>query len=64
VSEALRDAVGPDESSVLEGQLLSRFAAPFQMPRSQALLLALRQTLPAVADDVLQRSRTLYRATG
>jgi hypothetical protein len=28
------------------------------------LLLALRQTLPLVADDVLQRSRTLYRATG
>ena len=34
------------------------------MPRSQALLLALRETLPLVADDVLQRSRTLYRATG
>ena len=64
VSEALRDAVGPDESRVLEGELLSRFAAPFKMPRSQALLLALRQTLPLVADDVLQRSRTLYRATG
>jgi hypothetical protein len=63
VSEALRDAVGPDESRVLEGELLSRFATPFQMPRSQALLLALRQTLPVVADDVLQRSRTLYRAT-
>jgi DNA-binding NarL/FixJ family response regulator len=64
VSDALRDVVGPDESGVLEGELLSRFAAPFQMPRSQALLLALRQTLPVVADDVLQRSRTLYRATG
>jgi hypothetical protein len=64
VSEALRDAVGPDESRVLEGELLSRFAAPFKMPRSQALLLALRLTLPVVADDVLQRSRTLYRATG
>ena len=64
VSEALQDVVGPDESRVLEGELLSRFAAPFQMPRSQALLLALRQTLPVVADDVLQRSRTLYRATG
>jgi DNA-binding NarL/FixJ family response regulator len=62
VSDALRDVVGPDESRVLEGELLSRFAAPFQMPRSQALLLALRQTLPVVADDVLQRSRTLYRA--
>jgi MEDS: MEthanogen/methylotroph, DcmR Sensory domain len=64
VSEALRDVVGPDESSVLETQLLSRFAAPFQMPRSQALLLALRQSLPVVADNVLQRSRTLYGATG
>jgi hypothetical protein len=63
VSDALRDVVGPDESRVLEGQLLSCFAAPLQMPRSQALLLALRQTLPVVADDVLQRSRTLYRAT-
>jgi DNA-binding NarL/FixJ family response regulator len=62
VSEALRDAVGPDESSILEGELLSRFAAPLKMPRSQALLLALRQTLPVVADDVLQRSRTLYGA--
>jgi hypothetical protein len=30
------------------------------MPRAQALLLALRQTLPAVADTVLQRSRNLY----
>ena len=64
VSDALRDAVGPDESRVLEGELLSRFVTPFKMPRSQALLLALRQTLPVVADDVLQRSRTLYRATG
>ncbi len=64
VSEALRDVVGPDESRVLESQLLSRFTAPFHMPRSQALLLALRQTLPVVADNVLQRSQTLYRAPG
>jgi CheY-like chemotaxis protein len=64
VSEALRDAVGPDESRVLEGQLLSRYPGSFHMPRSQALLLALRQTLPLVADDVLQRSRTLYGANG
>jgi hypothetical protein len=64
VSEALRDVVGPDESRVLESQLLSRFAAPFQMPRSQALLLALRQTLPVVADNVLQRSQTLYHGPG
>jgi DNA-binding NarL/FixJ family response regulator len=64
VSDALRDTVGPDESRVLENQLLSRFAGAFQMPRSQALLLALRQTLPVVADDVLQRSRNLYKAAG
>jgi hypothetical protein len=64
VADALRDTVGPDESRVLEGQLLSRYPAPLHMPRPQALLLALRQTLPLVADDVLQRSRTLYRATG
>jgi hypothetical protein len=32
------------------------------MPRAQALLLALHQALPAVADPVLQRSRGLYRA--
>jgi CheY-like chemotaxis protein len=63
VSEALRDAVGPDESRVLEDRLLSRYPGSFHMPRSQALLLALRQTLPLVADDVLQRSNSLYRAT-
>jgi hypothetical protein len=63
VSDALRDTVGPDESRVLEGQLLSRYPGAFNMPRSQALLLALRQTLPVVADDVLRRSRTLYQAS-
>jgi hypothetical protein len=63
VSDALRDTVGPDESRVLEEKLLSRFADSFQMPRSQALLLALRETLPLIADDVLHRSRTIYRAT-
>jgi hypothetical protein len=34
------------------------------MPRAQALLLALRQTLPAIADTVLQRSRSLYAVPG
>jgi hypothetical protein len=61
VSEALRETVGPDESRVLEERLL-RYPGSFDMPRSQALLLALRQTLPLVADDVLRRSRTLYQA--
>jgi hypothetical protein len=63
VADALRDTVGPDESRILEGQLLSHYPVPFRMPRPQALLLALRQTLPLIADDVLRRSRTLYQAT-
>jgi len=62
VAEALRETVGSVEAPVLEGQLLSRYRASFQMPRPQALLLALHQALPAVADAVLQRSRTLYEA--
>src|SRR6202167_362525 len=60
VSEALRDAVGPDESRVLEDRLLFRYRGAFHMPRSQAMLLALRETLPLAADTVLQRSRNLY----
>jgi hypothetical protein len=63
VADALRETVGADEARVLEQQLLSRAPSPFQMPRSQALLLALRETLPVVADSVLTRSRKLYRAT-
>jgi hypothetical protein len=62
VADALCDTVGPDEARVLEGQLLSRYPAPFNMPRAQALLLALRQVLPSVSDSVLQRSRKLYTA--
>jgi hypothetical protein len=63
VADALRDTVGADEARVLEEQLLSRAPSPFQMPRSQALLLALREMLPVVADAVLTRSRKLYRDT-
>ncbi|MGA7325585.1 MAG: hypothetical protein WBX25_14115 [Rhodomicrobium sp.] len=63
VAEALRDIVGPDEARVLQNQLLSQYRSPFNMPRAQALLLALRQVLPAVAGPVLQRSRDLYAAT-
>ena len=62
VSDALRETVGPDEYSVLEDQLLARYSSPFHMPRSQALLLALQQTLPLVAEDVRRRSRSLYHA--
>jgi hypothetical protein len=60
VADALREIVGPDEARVLESKLLSEYQAPFNMPRAQALLLALRQALPAVAVPVLQRSRDLY----
>jgi hypothetical protein len=63
VANALRETVGPDEARVLESKLLSKYQAPFNMPRAQALLLALRQALPAVAEPVLQRSRNLYAAS-
>ena len=62
VADALCDTVGPDEARVLEEQLLSKYEAPFNMPRSQALLLALRQVLPTVSDSVLQRCSKLYGA--
>jgi hypothetical protein len=64
VAEALRETVGAGEAAALENRLLSDYRQPFEMPRGQALLLALRQFLPAVADPVLLRSRTLYTATG
>jgi hypothetical protein len=60
VAEALRDTVGADEAQVLEKRLLADYPARFNMPRAQALLLALRQVLPVVADPVLQRTRALY----
>ena len=63
VADALRETVGTNEASDLEARLLSDYQQPFDMPRAQALLLALRQVLPAVADPVLQRSRTLYSAS-
>jgi hypothetical protein len=64
VADALRETVGQDEASVLESRLLSQYRPPFNMPHSQALLLALRQFLPAVADPVLQQSRNLYIGSG
>ena len=63
VADALRETVGSDEARVIEEQLLPKYASPFQMPRSQALLLALRETLPMVADAVLTRSRKIYHAS-
>jgi len=62
VADALRDTVGPDEARVLEARLLAEYQPSFLMPRSQSLLLALRQVLPTVADSVLQRSGNLYAA--
>jgi hypothetical protein len=64
VADALRDTVGAEEARALEDRLLTEYRQPFNMPRAQALLLALRQVLPAVADPVLHRSRTLYTASG
>ncbi len=60
VADALREAVGQAQASVIENQLLGRNPVPLDMPRPQALLLALRETLPRIADTVLQRSRSLY----
>jgi hypothetical protein len=60
VAAALREIFGEDEARVLEEQLSSRSGVPLQMPRAQALLLGLRETLPRLADAVLARSRKLY----
>jgi hypothetical protein len=60
VAQALRETFGEDEARILEEQLSARSGLPFQMPRAQALLLSLRDTLPRVADPVLARSRKLY----
>jgi hypothetical protein len=62
VADALREVVGNVEASVLENRLLEHYAPPFSMPSSQALLFALRQAVPNVAQAVLQRSGALYRA--
>jgi hypothetical protein len=63
VAHALREAVGPEEAPVLEDRLLSEYRQGFDMPRAEALLLALRQVRPTVADPVLHRSGELYAAT-
>jgi hypothetical protein len=64
VAQALREAVGPEEAPVLEDRLLSEYRQAFDMPRAEALLLALRQVRPTVADPVLRRSGELYAASG
>jgi hypothetical protein len=63
VSNALLQTVGTTDAGVLEQQLLSNYSPAFQMPRSQALLLALRESLPDVAKAVLTRSRELYHGS-
>jgi hypothetical protein len=63
VSNALRQTVGATDARVLEQQLLSNYSPAFKMPRSQALLLALRESLPEVAKAVLTRSRDLYHGS-
>jgi hypothetical protein len=60
VTNALRETVGVTEAAVLEGRLRERFQGRLNMPRSQAMLLALREVLPQVADAVLERSGRLY----
>ncbi|MGH7940134.1 MAG: MEDS domain-containing protein [Limisphaerales bacterium] len=63
VAEALRDTLGPGDAHALQEKLLSGYSPAFRMPRSQALLLALRETMPKLADSVLERSRILYTAS-
>jgi hypothetical protein len=63
VGQALRETVGADEARILEDQLLPNYSAAFHMPRSQALLLALRESFPQMADSVLNRSRKFYHAS-
>ena len=64
VADALREVVGEEEAGALEGRLLAEYQQAFEMPRTEALLLALRQVRPALADPVLQRSGELYAASG
>lgn len=64
VADALREAVGADEARVLEDRLLSEYRQAFDMPRAEALLLALRQVHPTIADRVLQRTGELYATSG
>jgi MEDS: MEthanogen/methylotroph, DcmR Sensory domain len=60
VAEALRHIVGPVDAGVLEKALAGGYKTPLNMPRSQLLLLALREVLPHLADDVVSRTRAIY----
>jgi hypothetical protein len=63
VAAALSETLGSAEAAALEGQLLQGFKAPIDMPRSQALLLALRDSLPQIADTVLAKAGKMYRSS-
>ena len=59
VADALRETVGANEATVLEESAALRATRRrSQMPRAQALLLALRRELSGVAESVLERSRS------
>ena len=64
VADALRETVGAEEARILQDRLLSEYRQAFDMPRAEALLLALRQVRPSVADPVLRRAGELYTASG
>lgn len=64
VAHALREVVGEDEARRLERRLVAEYPQPFDMPPAQALLLALREAVPGVAQPVLHRSRELYGTAG
>jgi hypothetical protein len=64
VADALRETFGPEEARVVEDRLLSEYRQAFDMPRAEALLLALHQIRPDDADPVLQRSGELYASSG
>jgi hypothetical protein len=63
VGDALRQTVGANDAQVIEQQLLAGYSPAFKMPRAQALLLALRESLPDVAESVLNRSRAIYQSS-
>ena len=64
VEGALKETVGSVDAGVLERIATERYPPTIAMPRPQALLLALREVLPNVADTVLQRTGRLYAEAG
>ena len=60
VAGALREKFGVTDAAALEAQLLTKFESPLKMPRAQALLLAIREALPHLADGILKQAKQLY----